>query len=126
MKCKLQGESPKILQSSKPGPMFKATFSHPIPGLFTLEEAQIRSKTCRGFIQMSTSFSGLLPIYWHRRGHLPENSDGHRVCAAGSKLWSVLLNLKDEPVWFPDDPLCAMEVLARAANDDPMFAILAP
>lgn len=124
LKCKLRGGIPKIMQSAPP------KVARYLPHeRYTLNEAQIRSKTGRGWIRMTNLSVGMAVsprVFWHRRAHLPEDYNGNRVCAAGSRFWVMLLYLKDEPVWAPHDPLCAMEVLARAANDDPMFAILAP
>jgi hypothetical protein len=63
-------------------------------------------------------------IYWHREGHVPEDKEGNRIVAAGSDYWYWLMNRRLKKIWVPDDVLNAMEVLARAATDDPVFAIM--
>ena len=66
-----------------------------------------------------------MTVYWHREGHVPERDDGTRIMAAGSSFWDWIINERFTKCWEPDEPLNAMQVLARAATDDPVFAIMA-
>lgn len=65
-----------------------------------------------------------IQVRWHRDGLLPERKNGKRMMAAGSDFWHWLLPYRAKELWVPNDPLNAMEVLARAATDDPVFAIM--
>ena len=92
--------------------------------LYTLKEAQLRSDTGRGytFFNSDTVFR---PVFWHRQGHLPERWNAEPACAGGSRFWRAILALRKEKVWVPDEPLNAMEVIAKAyGTDEPMFAIM--
>lgn len=91
---------------------------------YTLEEAQLRSNEGRAVlgVQHSNRFD-TGEVYWHREGHLPELRDGTRVCEGGSEFHKWLRGLRKLEVWTPVDPLCAMEVIAKAATD-PMSAIV--
>lgn len=91
--------------------------------VYDLKEAQLRSETGRGVVVMNAGFYSVL-VYWHRIGHLPERFDGKPAMAAGSDYWEMVRDLRDQKVWGPDEELNAMEVIARAATDEPMFAIM--
>lgn len=96
----------------------------PSEEVFTLKEAQLRSNTGRGFVQFDAGLS-LVTVFWHREGHLPERFDAHPACAGGSDYFWHIRELREKEVWVPDDPLCAMEVIAKAyGTDEPMFAIM--
>jgi len=90
---------------------------------FSLKEAQLQSGSGRGRLALATGFDTVY-VFWHRVGHLPEDRSGTRCMAAGSPYWELVSKLRTEEVWVPDDPLNAMEVLARAASDEPTFAIM--
>jgi hypothetical protein len=92
---------------------------------FPLKEAQLQSGTGRGRVALATGFDTAY-VFWHRVGHLPEDHEGTRCMAAGSPYWKMLSKLRKQKVWVPDDQLCAMEVIARAASDEPTFAIMRP
>lgn len=90
---------------------------------FDLMTAQRASGTKRAKLTVEFG-SDVMPIFWHRAGHVPERDDGKRIMAAGSDFWHWVQKLRLSKVWEPDDPLNAMEVLARAATDDPVFAVV--
>jgi len=98
----------------------------PLDGdLYDLKEAQIRSNVGRGVLGIQNTLGlGVMSIFWHRVGHLPELRDGMRACEGGSEFHKWLKNLRHLKIWVPDDPLCAMEVIARAASGEPMFCIM--
>jgi len=88
---------------------------------FTLQEAQLRSDTGRGFVCFH-NMRNIRRIYWHRQGHLPEREDARPACAGGSALWRAMLDVRKDKVWLPDQPLNEMEVIAKAyGTDEPMF-----
>ena len=90
---------------------------------YSLKDAQLRSNTGRGFVLFHRHSSPrVTKIYWHRMGKLPEREDALPACAGGSPYWREIMSLRKENVWVPDDPLNAMEVIARAyGTDEPMF-----
>jgi hypothetical protein len=92
---------------------------------FDLKEAQIRSETGRGVLGLQDHLLSKDRVYWHRDGYMPEDEDARRACEAGSEFHKWLNNLARLEVWTPENPLCAMEVIAKAyGTDDPMFAIM--
>lgn len=93
---------------------------------FTLKEAQLRSDNGRAYTIFSRCDGlGDRRVYWHRTGKLPERDDAQPACAGGSRYWREILAVRDEEVWSPDQPLNAMEVIAKAyGTDEPMFAIM--
>jgi hypothetical protein len=92
---------------------------------YTLRDAQLMSNTGRATLCAMAGFDAYV-VYWHKDGHLPELKSGHRCCAGGSPYWEFLRDHEDHPVWLPEDPMCAMEVIAKAANDDLNFCIMRP
>jgi len=94
--------------------------------VYTLKNAQIRSDSGRAYTYF-TRFALRLDrtVFWHRQGKLPERDDAQPVCAGGSPYWREILSLVKEKVWVPEEPLNAMEVIAKAyGTDEPMFAIM--
>jgi hypothetical protein len=90
---------------------------------YDLATAQRASANKRAKLRIKFGYD-ILTVYWHRDGHLPEQKDGKPILTAGSPFWYWVLGLTTSEVWEPDDPLNAMEILARAATDDPVFCIM--
>jgi len=64
-----------------------------------------------------------ITIYWHRDGHVPEDSEGNRIMAAGSDYWHWVMSQCLHQVWIPDESFTPLEVLAKAGTDDPVFMV---
>ncbi len=88
-----------------------------------LTTAQRASHKRRALLVLKFGYD-TLHVFWHEDGHVPEREDGKRICNPGSNFWYWLLKRKHHKIWAPDDPLNEMEIIARGATDDPVFAIM--
>ncbi len=83
----------------------------------SLEEAWQFSNTNRAYLVMQTQGS-FVKIFWHKIGHVPEDEQGNRCVAPGSDYWRYLLQLREQPIWLPEEPLSEMEVIAKTAFEE--------
>ena len=86
--------------------------------------AQKESRDGRALLKIKHGYD-VISLYWHLDGRCPEDDEGQPAMAIGSAYWYWLLSLVDYghgcPHWQPAEPLNPLEVLARAATDDPVY-----
>jgi len=82
-----------------------------------LSEAQALSRNERAVTSFRDGSNGVF-VYWHKDGALPENERGLRCVAAGSPYWRFLMERRDRGMWYPDEPMSEMEVIAKTAFEE--------
>jgi hypothetical protein len=90
---------------------------------YNLATAQRASANGRACLHVKHGYRNTV-VRWHSNGLVPEFEDGSRMVAPGSPFWYWIVEAKTLKLWVPDEPLNAMEILARATTDDPVFAIM--
>jgi hypothetical protein len=89
-------------------------------------QAQKESRDGRAMLKIQHG-PDLITIYWHPDGHCPEDANGDPVMKIGSAYWYWIIGLTHYgdgcPHWWPVEPLNPLEILARAATDDPVYFV---